>query len=77
MMARGRLGRIEECNILLSKLASEDQPYPHALHEWLNPNTGTGDGAYPFRAGILSVRIVIADIFWRNRSRNNQSRISM
>jgi hypothetical protein len=75
LMARGRLGRIEECNILLSKLASADQPYPHAFHEWVNPNTRKGDGAYPFRTGVSSVRIAIADIFWRNLPRNNQSRI--
>lgn len=72
MLARGRLGRLEECNILLSKLASGDEPYPHAFYEWVNPNTGRGEGAHPFRTGISSIRIAIADIFWRNRPKNNQ-----
>jgi hypothetical protein len=72
MLARGRLGRLEECNILLSKLASGDEPYPHAFYEWVNANTGRGEGAHPFRTGISSIRIAIADIFWRNRPKNNQ-----
>ena len=67
MLARSRLDRIEECNILLSKLASEDEPHPHAFYEWVNPNTGKGDGAYPFRTGISAIRIAIADILWRRQ----------
>jgi len=71
MLARSRFDRVEECNILLSKLASENEPHPmHAFYEWVNPNTGKGDGAYPFRTGISAVRIAIADIFWRNSQKN-------
>lgn len=53
--------------ILLSKLVSEDQLHPHAFYEWVNPNTGKGDGAYPFRTGISAIRIAIADILWRKK----------
>ena len=55
MLARSRFDRAEECNILLSKLASENEPHPHAFYEWVNPNTGKGDGAYPFRTGISAL----------------------
>jgi hypothetical protein len=62
MLARSRFNRIEECDILLSKLASEDHPHIHAFYEWINPITDKGDGAYPFRTGISTIRIAIADI---------------
>jgi glycogen debranching enzyme len=62
MLARSKFNQIEECNILLSKLASEDHPHIHTFYEWINPNTDKGDGAYPFRTGISTVRIAIADI---------------
>src|SRR5919202_988534 len=62
MLARSRFNKVEECDILLSKLASEGHPHLHAFYEWVNPITDQGSGAYPFRTGITAIRIAIADI---------------
>jgi len=63
MLARSRFNKVEGCNILLSKLASEDgHPHLHAFYEWVNPVTDLGNGAYPFRTGITAIRIALADI---------------
>src|ERR1051325_1124084 len=63
MLARSRFNKVEGCNILLSKLASEDgHPHLHAFYEWINPVTDLGNGAYPFRTGITAIRIALADI---------------
>ena len=62
MLARSRFNRGGECNTLLSKLASEGHPHIHALYEWINPITDEGSGSYPFRTGITTIRIAIADI---------------
>jgi Glycosyl-hydrolase family 116, catalytic region len=62
MLARSRFNRGGECDILLSKLAFEGHPHLHAFYEWINPITDEGSGAYPFRTGITTVRIAIADI---------------
>ena len=67
MLARSRFNQIEECYILLSKLASEDDPHMHTFYEWINPVTDEGGGAYPFRTGISAVRIAIADIIEKIR----------
>ena len=68
MLARSRFNRIEECDILLSKLISEGHPHIHTFYEWINPITDQGNGAYPFRTGISTVRIAIADILKRQNS---------
>ena len=34
----------------------------HTYYERINPITEEGSGAYPFRTGISSVRVSIADI---------------
>jgi familyl 116 glycosyl hydrolase-like protein len=68
MLARSRFNRIEECDSLLSKLASEEHPHIHTFYEWINPITDQGNGAYPFRTGISTVRIAIADILIRQNS---------
>jgi len=62
MLARGRFGRVEECDILLSALASENHLHKHAFCEWVNPITNEGNGAFPFRTGVSAVRIAISDI---------------
>jgi hypothetical protein len=62
MLARSRFNQFEECDFLLSKLTSEDHPHIHTFYEWINPTTDEGGGAYPFRTGISTVRIAIADI---------------
>jgi hypothetical protein len=68
MLARSRFNQIEECDILLSKLASEDKPQIHTFYEWINPVTDEGCGAYPFRTGISTVRIALADIIEKIRN---------
>jgi glycogen debranching enzyme len=62
ILARSRFNEVEGCDILFSKLASEDHPHIHAFYEWINPITDQGFGAYPFRTGISAVRIALADI---------------
>jgi glycogen debranching enzyme len=63
MLARSRFDRIEECNLLLSKLTSDSNLHMFTFYEWINPITGEGNGAFPFRTGISSVRISVVDIF--------------
>lgn len=62
MLARSRFGRFDECDILLSKLASEDKLHILTFYEWVDPKTGKGGGAYPFRTGVCTVRIAIDHI---------------
>ncbi|HET7643465.1 MAG TPA: hypothetical protein VFK40_08150, partial [Nitrososphaeraceae archaeon] len=57
MLARSRFGKIDDCNILLSKFVTGDGVNPNMLYEWVNPMTFQGSGAYPFRTGISSIRI--------------------
>jgi hypothetical protein len=62
ILARSRFKRLEECNTLLSKLASEDKLHTLTFYEWVNPKTGQGGGAYPFRTGVCMVRMAIDHI---------------
>jgi hypothetical protein len=62
ILARSRFKRFEECNALLSKLASEGKLHILTFYEWVNPKTGHGGGAYPFRTGICTVRMAIDHI---------------
>ena len=73
MLARSRFNRIEECDILLSKLASEGEPQIHAFYEWINPVIGEGGGAYPFMTGISTVRTAIADIIEKIKNESSYS----
>jgi familyl 116 glycosyl hydrolase-like protein len=68
MLARSRFDRIEECNILFSKLASEGHPHIHAFYEWVNPITDQPDGSFPFRTGISGIRTAIVDILKKIKS---------
>jgi glycogen debranching enzyme len=63
MLARSRFDRVEECNYLLSTLTSESKLHMHTLYEWVNPITNEGNGAFPFRTGVSSVRVATIDIF--------------
>jgi hypothetical protein len=67
MLARGKFGQYKECNILFSKIVSEDDHHPriHTFYEWVNPITDKPEGAYPFRTGISAVRIAVFDILKR------------
>jgi hypothetical protein len=62
ILARSRFKRFEECNTLLSKLASEDKLHILTFYEWVNPKTKQGGGAYPFRTGVCTVRMAIDHI---------------
>src|SRR5918995_5386733 len=72
ILARSRFEKPEDCEYLLSKLASEGQPHIHAFYEWINPINDQENGAYPFRTGISAIRIAIADILAK-RKRNKSS----
>jgi glycogen debranching enzyme len=62
MLARSRFDRVDDCNQLLSTLASKSELHMNAFYEWVNPITGKGNGAFPFRTGISAVRVAIIDI---------------
>ena len=57
MLARTRFGKTDDCSFLLSKFISNSGIHSNMLHEWVNPLTFQGSGAFPFRTGISSVRI--------------------
>jgi hypothetical protein len=62
MLARSRFNKAEGCNILLSKLASNDgHPHLHAFYEWITllPIKGL---AHINLERIRDIRIAIADI---------------
>ena len=73
MLARSKLGQYRECNILFSKLSSEDHQHIHTFYEWINPITDKPEGSYPFRTGISAVRLSIFDILKNMKSMNNNN----
>jgi hypothetical protein len=73
MLARSRFRQYEECDILLSKLASEGHPHIHSFYEWINPITDHAEGSFPFRTGISAVRIAIADIIKKTKKESASS----
>ena len=76
MQARSRLSRFEECDLLMSTLLRGNNSSNDllAFYEWINPVTGKGDGAFPFRTGISTIRIAITDIL--STMQHNTSRVS-
>jgi hypothetical protein len=79
MLARSRFGMAKDCDTLLSTLSSEGKLNMHAFYEWVNPVTGGGNGAFPFRTGVSAVRIAIVDIFngiRRKREAMTEKRLS-
>jgi glycogen debranching enzyme len=79
ILARSRFNRIQECDILFSRIVSKNHPTarhrgipeivnPRAYYEWINPLTDEGGGVFPFRTGISAVRIVIMEILERIRT---------
>lgn len=68
MLARSRYGRHEECAALLSSMMRKDQKENLlAAYEWVDPITGKGKGAFPFRTGISAVRIALTDILTKEK----------
>jgi len=63
MQAHSRLGRFEDCDLLMSTLLKDGSGSnkPLAFYEWINPITQKGDGAFPFRTGISTIRIAVTD----------------
>jgi len=70
MMARNRLGKIDDFNYLLSLFISDNGVNSNMLHEWVNPLTFEGNGAYPFRTGISAIRIAISEFLIKSRYEN-------
>lgn len=67
IMARSMFKQIKECDLLFSHFASEKgDPSEFALYEWINPVTNEGQGAYPFRTGISTMRTALFDILQEN-----------
>jgi predicted RNA-binding protein len=67
LTARSMFKQIKECDLLFSHLASEKgDPCEFALYEWINPITNEGQGAYPFRTGISTMRTALFDILGEN-----------
>ena len=66
MMARARFDRIEECNVMLSAFTSQGgDPELHAFYEWIDPNTAQGHGAFPFRTGLSTLRLVVIGVLYK------------
>lgn len=61
MLARSKFNKLEQSDLLLlSTLISED--YRYVFYEWIDPNTGTGNGAFPFRTGVSCMRMALTEI---------------
>ena len=65
MISRYRYGNISDFYCLLSKFMSPNRIQLNMLHEWVDPITFDGKGAYPFRTGISSIRLAALDYFCR------------
>lgn len=63
LLTRLRFMRFDECDYLISTLFLDESSNENLLYEWVNPFTNKGNGAYPFRTGISSLRLVIYEIF--------------
>jgi hypothetical protein len=61
MLARSRFNRLEKQDLhFLSELISKDNEY--AFYEWIDSNTETGYGAFPFRTGISCIRLALREV---------------
>jgi hypothetical protein len=68
VLARSKFAQFEECNLLLSNFLSEEgYPHDYALYEGIDHISKKGNGAKSFRAGILSIRIALFNMFGGNR----------
>jgi hypothetical protein len=66
MLARARFDRIEDCDTMMSAFTSQvGDPHPLAFYEWIDPNTEQGHGAFPFRTGISTMRIMVIGFLFK------------
>ena len=65
MISRHRYGKIADFNCLFSKFVSPNKIQLNMLHEWVDPITFDGKGAFPFRTGISSIRLAVLDYMRR------------
>ena len=70
MVARNRFGKIDDFNYLSSMFVSNNGVDSNMLHEWVNPLTFQGNGAYPFRTGISAIRIAVSESHVKTGSKN-------
>jgi hypothetical protein len=51
---------------MLSAFTSQaGDPQPHAFYEWIDPNTEQGHGAFPFRTGISTMRVMVIGFLFK------------
>jgi glycogen debranching enzyme len=66
MLARARFDRIEDCDTMMSAFTSQaGDPEVHAFYEWIDPNTEQGHGAFPFRTGISTMRVMVTGLLFK------------
>ena len=66
MLARARFDRIEDCDTMMSAFTSQaGDSQPRAFYEWIDPNTEQGHGAFPFRTGISTMRIMVTGFLFK------------
>ena len=66
MLARARFDRIEDIDTMLSAFTSQGgNPESIAFYEWIDPNTEQGHGAFPFRTGISTMRIMATVLLFK------------
>jgi glycogen debranching enzyme len=70
MIARNRFGKRDDFDYLLSLFVSNNGIKSNMLHEWVNPLSFKGNGAYPFRTGISAIRIAISESIMKTRHEN-------
>jgi glycogen debranching enzyme len=65
MISAHRYGKLADFNCLFSRFESPNKLQLNKLHQWVDPITFDGKGAFPFRTGISSIRLVVLDYMRR------------
>jgi hypothetical protein len=66
MLARARFDRIEDCDTMMFAFTSQaGNPESIAFYEWIDPNTEHGHGAFPFRTGISTMRVLLTGFLFK------------
>jgi hypothetical protein len=66
MLARARFDRIEDCDTMMFAFTSQaGNPESIAFYEWIDPNTEQGHGAFPFRTGISTMRVLLTGFLFK------------